>query len=179
MRRVFVHLSVSLLTFIVGVLVSTLWLSCPKRSTAEPVSRETEVLTTASNLTSFGPTGCNLTVPETPEEKAVRLAVEFVARNGYTDLPPNRSNLSHETVETADGIEGMLLDRFDMLEPRAYGFAYGRSGGSGYTVVFRYTNRMGDYSKEVGRAVTMDTDFQNLRVEHKDFFLRKVHKTFR
>ena len=68
------------------------------------------------------------------------------------------------------------MDRYDTLEPNAYGFVYGRKGKSGYTVVFRYTNRMGDSSKEVGRAVTMDENFRDLHVEHQDFFLSKIEK---
>lgn len=180
MRRFLIHLSVSLSTFLVGVLAATLWLGCPRHSTTERPVRKGQVMTRASIVALSGSTGCNLTIPETREDKAVRLASEFITRNGYTALPPNRSDLLTETVETADSIEGMLLDRFDTLEPTPYGLRYGnRNGEGGYTVVFRYTNRMGDSSQDCGRAVTMDADFQNLRVEHKNFPLGNVHKKLR
>jgi len=71
----------------------------------------------------------------------------------------------------------MLKQRHDSLERRAYGMRYsGRTGGSGWTVVFKSRGRYGDPFGKVGRAVTMDGDFGNLRVVHKDFFLKGVDK---
>jgi hypothetical protein len=114
---------------------------------------------------------------ETPEQKAVRLAEEFVARNGYTDLPPDRDNLSYESIEWEGNIDEMLRFRRDSLERKAYGIRYnGRMGRSGWTVVFKHKRGDGTGSGKVGRAVTMDGDFGNLRVEHKDFFLAGVEK---
>ncbi len=115
---------------------------------------------------------------ESPEAKAVRLAEEFIAQNGYTDLPPVKEILSYETVEGARNVEEMLRLRHNSLERRAYGVMYrGRLGTKGgWTVVFRNKQRFGNFYDEFGRAVTMDKDFKNLLVEHKMFALTNVNR---
>jgi hypothetical protein len=124
---------------------------------------------------------------ETPEEKAIRLAEEFIRRNGYTDAPADKNNLSPETVEYSGDVDELLEQRRDTLEPKAYGVSTGGRGNEkGWTVVFRYSGRFRDKFKtkdklasnpeEGGRAVTMNENFQNLLVEHKDFRLKKVDK---
>lgn len=115
---------------------------------------------------------------ESADEKAVRLAEEFIERNGYTDAPADKDNLSHETVEFYKNIDELLESRHDKLQPKAYGFLReGKSGKKGWTVIFRF-NRAAyknmsdeDYNSD-GRAVTMNEKFENLRVEHKDIFLK-------
>ena len=119
---------------------------------------------------------------ETPEAKAVRIAEEFVKKNGYTNFPADKENLSHETVEFYDNIEELLNERHNTLEPNAYGLIkHGRGNEKGWTVVFRY-NKAGikglsekEYNS-LGRAVTMNENFENLLVEHKDIFIKFVEK---
>jgi hypothetical protein len=127
---------------------------------------------------------------ESPEEKAVRLAEEFIRRNGYTTAPADKNNLSYETVEYSDSVDDLLKQRYNTLEAKAYGVFYrGRLGDEkGWTVIFRYTakvvkeleklpnSKLVSNPKLTGRAVTMNGNFQNLLVEHKDFFLDKVDK---
>ncbi|HEX9961054.1 MAG TPA: hypothetical protein VGB00_08980 [Pyrinomonadaceae bacterium] len=124
---------------------------------------------------------------ETPEEKAVRLAEEFIRRNGYTDAPADKNNLSRETVEYSGNVDDLLEQRRNSLEPKAYGVSpVGRGNQKGWTVVFRHSSRFRDNFKvkdklvsdpeKGGRAVTMNENFQNLLVEHKDFRLEKVEK---
>lgn len=125
--------------------------------------------------------------PKTQEEKAIRLAEEFIARNGYTDAPADKDNLSHETVEFYDDIDELLKRRRETLEAKAYSvLPHGRGGQKGWTVVFRYSQKFRDNFKakdnpasnreKTGRAVTMNENFQNLLVEHKDFLLDKIEK---
>lgn len=124
---------------------------------------------------------------ETPEEKAARLAEEFVRQNGYTDAAADENNLSHETIEFYEDSDDLLKQRRNSLEPKAYGISPGARGNKkGWTVVFRYSGRFRDNFKakdkmvsdpeKGGRAMTMDENFQNLLVEHKDFWLEKVEK---
>lgn len=129
---------------------------------------------------------------ESPEEKAVRIAEEFVKQNGYTDLPADKKNLSHETVEYYENIDELLEQRHNTLEPKAYGVLYrGRLGDEkGWTIVFRYSNKIINKLEKLpksslisnpklsGRAVTMNEQFENLLLEHKDFFLEKVSRKF-
>jgi len=134
-------------------------------------------------------------VEESPEAKAVRIAEEFVVQNGYTDLPADKNKISHETVEFADNLDELLKSRANTLEPKAYGILYKatgtKMGEKGWTIVFQSKNISGDYYKSIrrqtgkkitkedypiGRAVTMNANFQNLLVEHKMFPLQNVDK---
>jgi hypothetical protein len=123
--------------------------------------------------------------PENPAEKAVRLAEDFIKQNGYTDAPADKNNLSHETVEFYETIDELLEARHNTLEPKAYGIYYGGRLGDqkGWTVVFRRPQKKSEKSLEssqllTGRAVTMNENFENLLVEHKDFILDKVDQKF-
>jgi hypothetical protein len=111
------------------------------------------------------------------ESEAVALAEQFIAQNGYTDLPPDKNKLFYETIEWESNIDLMLQERHDTLERRAYGVHEGRKGGEpGWTVVFRYKRPRGPRARSTGRAVTMNLDGSKPRVEHVDFFLRYAKK---
>ncbi|HZT59041.1 MAG TPA: hypothetical protein VFA21_10485 [Pyrinomonadaceae bacterium] len=182
MRTLLTRLSAGLVAFLVGVVVVAVIFRYDSKPAANAIvfPQEAKPATQASVPVPVTEQPVGIGEPIMPaEDKAVIVAEEFIRRNGYTTQPPDRNNLSHETIETAESIDGILADRYNTLEPNAYGFVYGRKGKSGYTVLFRYTNRTGDSSKEAGRAVTMDENFGNLRVEHQDFFLNKVEKKLR
>lgn len=134
-------------------------------------------------------------IEESPEAKAVRIAEEFVAQNGYTDLPADKNKIDYETVEYARNLDELLKFRANTLERKAYGILYKatgtKMGEKGWTVVFQSKGVSDDYYKSIsqemgkkitrenspiGRAVTMDANFQNLLVEHKDFPLQNVDK---
>lgn len=126
----------------------------------------------------------NLTNP-TPQTKAAKLteaqaiefAEKFIERNGYTDLPPDKENLAYESIEWESNVDEMLKMRHDTLERKAFGVSRGRKGGSaGWTVVFRYKNSSDEQTRRSGRAVTMNLDGSEARVEHVDFILAKVGK---
>ncbi len=185
MKTLAMRLAVALTTFVIGVWLTTLMFSRPTTTlVAVGEAPKYELVEIHSDCGAGG--GSRGKREETPEEKAVRLAEEFVARNGYTDLPPDRDNLSYESIEWESNLDEMLKQRHDTLERKAYGIYYsGRMGQNGWTVVFRPTlYRCGNALLEAkrtgmwGRAVTMDENFENLRVEHKDFTLTNVHKRF-
>jgi hypothetical protein len=111
------------------------------------------------------------------QAEAVTSAEQFVAQNGYTDLAPDKTKLSFETIEWESNVDRMLQERHGTLERRAYGILRGRKGGSaGWTVVFRYTHPIDRRARSTGRAVTMNLDGSEPRVEHVDFFLRYARK---
>ena len=174
MRRLTVRFVVAVLAFIIGVGVTSVCLY--RRARPVEVAEHTNPGRAPESPAAATAAEHERQAEESPEAKAVRLAEEFIARNGYTDLPPERGNLSYETVEWGPNDEEMLRQRRDTLGRKAYGIRYGGRLGAegGWTVVFRY--RKG--GNMTGRAVTMNKDFQNLLVEHKDFFLAKVDKKF-
>ena len=107
------------------------------------------------------------------ESQAVEAAEQFIARNGYTNLPPDRTKLTYESIEWESDINRMLKERHDQLERRAFGVVPGRKGrASGWTVVFRYRHPADSKERKIGRAVTMNLDGSDMRVEHVDFILR-------
>jgi len=111
------------------------------------------------------------------QAEAVALAEQFIAQNGYTDLPPDKTKLSYETIEWERNIDRMLQERHDTLERHAYGVRRGRKGGDpGWAVVFRYKHPFDRHARSTGRAVTMNLDGTEPRVEHVDFFLRYAKK---
>lgn len=110
---------------------------------------------------------------ENGEQKAVRLAEEFVKVNGYTDVPADKNKISYESIEFTNNIDKLLFERRNSLESKAFGLLNESKGGKGWTVVFRYKKLpLGKY----GRAVTMDENFKHLKVEHKEFILKFVKK---
>jgi len=111
------------------------------------------------------------------ETQAIELAEKFIVRNGYTELPPDMENLSHESIEWESNMDAMLKKRRDTLEKRAFGVMPDRKHGSpGWTIVFRYTHPSDSTMKKNGRVVTMNLDGSEPRVEHVDFILAKVDK---
>jgi hypothetical protein len=179
MKRLAVRFVAAALTFVVGVGATSLW---PYRRTRciGVVEAPRAAVATESPAAAAATADQARPTEESPEAKAVRLAEEFIARNGYTDLPPARDRLSYENVEWGPNDEEMLRRRRDTLARRAYGVRYGGRLGAkgGWTVVFRPPARYGEVGVVTGRAVTMDKNFQNLLVEHKDFPLANVHKKF-
>ena len=111
------------------------------------------------------------------KDEAIRLAEQFIAVNGYTNLPPDKRKFAYETIEWESNIDDILKERHDRLEQKAYGVLRGRKRGSaGWTVVFRYKHPTEQEEGKIGRAVTMNLDGSDTRVEHVDFILRFVEE---
>jgi hypothetical protein len=128
-------------------------------------------------LLSLAAVGSHARKQELSEEGVVKLAEQFIAQNGYTGLPPDRSELASETIERTSNIDAMLKGRHDTLERKAYGIVRRRKGGvAGWTVVFRYKHPSSRQMRRNGRAVTMNLDGSEMRVEHVDFILKYVEK---
>ena len=109
------------------------------------------------------------------KDEAIKLAEQFIAVNGYTNLPPDKRKFASETIEWESNIDDILKERHDTLEQKAYGVLRGRKSGSGgWTVVFRYKHPTNQHERKIGRAVTMNLDGRDIRVEHVDFILRFV-----
>ncbi len=123
---------------------------------------------------------------ETDQAKAVRVAEEFIKINGYTDVPADEGNITHEAVEFADNLKELLEQRKNTLNAKAYGVSdFGKTSKKGWTVVFKHSNydfasrmsyREKRFYQNAGRAVTMDQDFKNLMLQHKEFPLNNARK---
>jgi hypothetical protein len=111
------------------------------------------------------------------ESQAVEFAEKFIARNGYTDLPPDKENLAHESIEWESNTDEMLKKRHDTLERKAFGVVrHGKGSAAGWTVVFKYKNPSDRQMRQDGRAIAMNPNGSNARVEHKDFILAKIDR---
>jgi len=195
MKRFSIYTIVALVTFFIGIAIAAICAIRYSQSFAEtesPLTVESKI-TTQAKVTSKTETP----IEELPEAKAVRIAEEFVAQNGYTDLPADKDKIAHETVEFSRNLDELLKFRANTLERKAYGILYKatgtKMGKKGWTVVFREKNISDDFYKSIsretgkkitrenyliGRAVTMDANFENLLVEHKTFPLQNVDKKF-
>jgi hypothetical protein len=111
------------------------------------------------------------------EAEAIKLAEQFIAQNGYSDLPPNKTKIAYETIEWESNAHQMLKERHDTLQRKAYGVVRGRKAESaGWTVVFRYKHPADREERSLGRAVTMNLDGSDTRVEHVDFILKYARR---
>jgi hypothetical protein len=119
------------------------------------------------------------------EQTAIQIAEKFIADNGYTDLPPisDTSQLAYESIEWQSDVNKMLQLRHNTLEQKAFSLSKDRFGKMGWTIGFRYKGGTEGVGRAVieehGRAVTMDLDGGNMRVEHKDVFLKKLDRILR
>jgi hypothetical protein len=193
MKHFSIYTIVALATFFVGIAIVAIFAIRYSQSFVETenvIAVESQI-TTETKVDSKAQTP----IEESSEAKAVRIAEEFVAQNGYTDLPADKSKITHETVEFARNFDELLKMRANTLERKAYGILYKatgtKMGEKGWTVVFREKNVSDDFYKsisqstgkkitrenyQIGRAVTMDANFQNLLVEHETFPLQNVDK---
>jgi hypothetical protein len=114
-------------------------------------------------------TRCGLTIPHSlpADSIAVRCAERFIARNGYTDLAvEDTSAISHESIEVGTTPKEVLEHRRGSLARHGVVLCHDRRDASGFTVGFVAP---GDTSMKVGRAVTMDSTWGQIRMEHQDF----------
>ena len=174
-----IRMVIAIFTFLIGIVAFAIWLY-PSRTVLQtpPQSAQTGSLVPSQHKISG--------------VEAVQLAESFAIANGYTSLPPmeDKSKLSYESWGDGSPADEALKRRHDTIESKAYGVMSKEKYG--WAVVFRYNLRNEGFSrvdpkllkhfKSVGRAITMDANGDNLRVEHEDFelgeFLR-VTEVFR
>ena len=117
--------------------------------------------------------------------EAVRIEECFVIQNGYTNLPSmkDKSKLAYEGIDSSDPDE-RLRNRYDTLQPKAYGLLNSSKSNEGWTIAFRYNANNAKYRRAIpnfevfingrGRAVTMDAFGESLRVRHQDLYIERV-----
>jgi hypothetical protein len=117
---------------------------------------------------------CDVPAPaaESPTSRAIRCAEAFIARNGYTDVDEavDPGRIASESIEYASSLEQLLAWRRGTLRARAFGTCVSDKAERAFTVVFEYA----EGGSANGRAVTMSSTFDNLRVQHSDFILSAV-----
>ena len=100
------------------------------------------------------------------ESEAIRRAEQFIAGNGYTDLPADRSRLTPEPVVLSSSVEDELKQRHDTLERKADGAS---GGAGGWVVYFRHKDR-GKLEPETRRAVVMGPKGDHIHIMHQDAY---------
>jgi hypothetical protein len=190
MQRLAFRLLVALLTLMTGVAVASVWFF----NRREPARTQSPEVSLSSIPKSSGP--LTSAEPCSPPFKinhridaleAVRIAECFVIQNGYTNLPPmkDKSKLASEGIDSSDPDE-RLRDRYDTLQPKAYGLLNRSRSIDGWTIAFRYNAKHAEYRRTIpnfegftkghGRAVTMDAFGESLRVQHQDCILSAFHR---
>ena len=98
------------------------------------------------------------------EAQAIWLAEDFIARNGYTDLPvPDGTTLTRESIDFGVTREERLEYRHDTLERKA---AWAYRMKDGWVVVFRYKRSITDSR----RGVWVDESGKRFQVFHQDVY---------
>jgi len=117
MKRFSTYTIIALTTFFIGIAIATIFAIRHSQSFAETENAEAVVsrIPTETKIDAKTETP----IEELPEAKAVRIAEEFVAQNGYTDLPADKSKIAHETVEFARNLDELLKMRANTLERKA------------------------------------------------------------
>ena len=173
MRNFSIRMIIANLTFLIGIVAFVIWLY--------PFQTVLQTPPQSAQTGSLAPSQHKISGTE-----AVRLAECFVVANGYTALPPmeDKSKLSYESWRDSPPAEEALERRHDTIESKPYGVMYKEKYG--WSVVFRYNLRNEEFKgfdpellehfKSVGRAVTMDSNGGNMRVEHVDFELSKFQR---
>jgi hypothetical protein len=136
------------------------------------------LITILFSFLSFGLIGQSK--PELTIEQAKERAESFIAEQGYTNLPATKDTLKiiRELLEYSN-ISETLKYRHNMLEAHAIGI---KSFKNGWIVAFRYSqtnkllNKIKIDFKRYGRAVTIDTFGEKIRIEHKDVILQAFQK---
>jgi hypothetical protein len=120
-------------TLILLFLISLLLINCNSKQYADSVKKES-----STNLEKLANVK-NMDL--TPSQKAVKLAEEFIARNGYTKKTADKEDISHESIEWSENNNELLKQRHDTLQPNAYGYSEKNKGNKkGWTVVFLYSD---------------------------------------
>jgi hypothetical protein len=111
-------------------------------------------------------------------EEAVRLAEQFIARNGYTDVPPtkNKSRIAMEHIEWESNIKDILKERHNTLHRKAYGYSRGGRFKDGWIIAFQFTDPCDDGEPLCGRGVSMDAWGRHLLMEHSDANMKVYRK---
>jgi hypothetical protein len=129
------------------------------------------LLISVLSLRLFGQGKSKLTI-----EQAKQKAELFIAEQGYTNLPATQDtlNIFRELLEYSN-ITETLKYRHNMLESHAIGI---KARKNGWIVAFRYNqankllSKMKYDFKRYGRAVTIDSFGEKIRIEHKDVILQ-------
>lgn len=176
MKRFIGHLTVALITFLLGIIAAQL------SSYILLHGSETDMIAVAApsvppELSRVEAEPLNLS----PKESEVVAEAEyFVCWNGYTHQGCGGvGRVYFEPGENPADMDKIWARRRETLEGKAYGVILKRRGESTFwTVVFRYTGRAGKDREKVGRAWTVEEDRFNkyfIRFSH-DFPLAKVEK---
>ena len=180
MKRFSLKLTLTIITFFIGVSVVSFWYflrieSTDKKSLLDAISF-------VPNVKPIYENPCNYPQPllgKLEPEEAVYLVECFVLQNGYTDLPPitDKSKLTPENLFPQTDEEGLKMRR-GTLENKAYSYYPSELYGGSWVIMFRYQPRpklveyYGDSITHIGRAVVMDFYGKDLRIQHSDYPLR-------
>lgn len=107
------------------------------------------------------------------EQQVIEKAEKFVIENGYTDLPGDPHKLVGESIERSTDKNKILKSRQNTLQRKAYGVSCGTEA---CMVAFRFVTPVKRGEDEMWRVVTINVDGSNIRMQHKDFFLRTIKK---
>ncbi|MBC7862473.1 MAG: hypothetical protein IAF38_05815 [Bacteroidia bacterium] len=128
----------------------------------------------------FACNGSSKTEISTEEEKAIKLAEDFIKRNAYTDalLDTSEYKLVRELNDWSDNDSVILKNRRGMLLPKAYGIT--TDIDSKWLVAFCNCNVSDEKNSCImGRGVIVSKDGKEVRIAHKPVGLSHLKKNIK
>jgi hypothetical protein len=119
-------------------------------------------------LVSFKPGG------KITRQEAIKLAEDFVKKNGYTAEPADKSTLSYELMDRLterDGDSVILKGRSNTLQPKAFCITETDRWDIGFLSTRVNLQRLDSLQLQSdlsGRAVIVSLDGKEIRMAHKD-----------
>jgi hypothetical protein len=108
------------------------------------------------------------------EQQAIKLAEQFIADNGYTNFPANKSKLSYEMFDQLgeNNLDSILKYRHNTLQPKAFCISEGEDrwdvGFLSTSVDLTKPDSIQRQNNLSGRAVIVMKDRKEIRIAHKD-----------
>lgn len=106
------------------------------------------------------------------KEQAVKLAEDFIKRNGYTTFPADKSKLSYELFDNLENnADSILKRRYNTLQSKAFCISHGNGkwdvGFLSTDVNIKKLNSLQIQSDLSGRAVIVSDNGEEIRIAHK------------
>ena len=107
------------------------------------------------------------------KDQAIELAEQFVADNGYTNLPAEKSKLSYELFDESTGnADSILKYRYNTLQPKAFCIHEGTDRWDiGFLSVSVDLTKLDSVQRQTnlsGRAVIVSKNGKEIKMAHKD-----------
>lgn len=114
------------------------------------------------------------------KEEAIKRAEAFIADNGYTHLPANKSKLSYEILDRDESVDSLLKRRRNRLHPKAFCISEEQDRWDiGFLSTSVNLSKLDSTQRQTnlpGRAVIVQKDGKEIWLAHKNPLFSRFEK---